>query len=165
MTLNIEYEDIKSKLDIDYKNIIKNTINEVIEYEGCPYETEINVILTDNENIQEINNEFRNINKPTDVLSFPMIEYNKPSDFSKLEKENDCFNPETGELVVGDIVISVDKVYEQAENYGHTIVRELAFLVAHSMLHLFGYDHIDEQERIVMENKQREILNNIGITR
>lgn len=165
MTLNIEYEDIKSKLDIDYKNIIKNTINEVIEYEGCPYETEINVILTDNENIQEINNEFRNINKPTDVLSFPMIEYKKPSDFSELEKENDCFNPETGELVVGDIVISVDKVYEQAENYGHTIVRELAFLVAHSMLHLFGYDHIDEQERIVMENKQREILNNIGITR
>lgn len=165
MTLNIEYENIENKLDIDYKEIIKNTINEVIEYEGCPYETEINVILTDNENIQEINNEFRNINKPTDVLSFPMIEYKKPSDFSELEKENDCFNPETGELVVGDIVISVDKVYEQAENYGHTIVRELAFLVAHSMLHLFGYDHIDEQERIVMENKQREILNNIGITR
>lgn len=165
MTLNIEYENIENKLDIDYKEIIKNTINEVIEYEGCPYETEINVILTDNENIQEINNEFRNINKPTDVLSFPMIEYNKPSDFSKLEKENDCFNPETGELVLGDIVISIDKVYEQAKNYGHTIVRELAFLVAHSMLHLFGYDHIDEQERIVMENKQREILNNIGITR
>ena len=71
---------------------------------------------------------------------------------------DDCFHPETGELLLGDIVISVDKVMEQAEKYGHSQTRELAFLVAHSMLHLFGYDHMEDEERLVMEEKQEEIL-------
>lgn len=95
-----------------------------------------------------------------------MVDYAAPADFSVVE---DCveeyFNPETGELLLGDIVISVDKVIEQAESYGHSQKRELAFLTAHSMLHLFGYDHIKEAERLVMEKKQREILSNLRIGR
>ncbi|MCA5011232.1 rRNA maturation RNase YbeY, partial [Clostridioides difficile] len=82
----------------------------------CPYEAEVNVLITDNEDIRQINNEYRNIDNPTDVLSFPMIEYERPSDFEYLEDAaDDCFHPETGELLLGDIVISIDKVEDQAE--------------------------------------------------
>ena len=126
--------------------------------------------LTDNESIHKINNEFRQVDSATDVLSFPMIDYETPSDFDSLEEEfdtntEDYFNPDTGELMLGDIVVSVEKVLEQAEKYGHSEVRELAFLVAHSMMHLFGYDHMTEDESRVMEAKQREVLDNLGITR
>ena len=103
---------------------------------------------------------------PTDVLSFPMIEYAYPSDFTVLEGDSmDNFDPDSGELILGDIVISVDKVMEQAEKYNHEVKREYAFLIAHSMLHLFGYDHMDEVERENMEIRQDEILNRLGITR
>ena len=77
----------------------------------------------------------------------------------------DCFNPETGELLLGDIILSVDKILEQAEKYGHSVTRELAFLVAHSMLHLFGYDHMEEDERLVMEERQRMLMDTLGISR
>ncbi len=165
MTINIEYES-ESTLDIPYKDIITSAIEESMDYEGCPYEAEVNVLITDNEDIRQINKEFRNIDSPTDVLSFPMVDYESPSDFDHLEDmTNDYFNPETGELLLGDIVISVDKVKEQAEKYGHSETREMAFLVAHSMLHLFGYDHMEEDERLVMEQKQDEILSRRGYVR
>ena len=165
MTINIEYEAEK-KLKIPYEEIITNVIEESMDYENCPYEAEINVLITDNEDIRQINQEYRNIDSPTDVLSFPMIEYESPSDFDHLEEEAyDSFNPETGELLLGDIVVSVDKVFEQAEKYGHSIERELAFLIAHSMLHLFGYDHMQDEERLVMEQKQEEILSRRGYVR
>ncbi len=95
-----------------------------------------------------------------------MIDYRVPGDFSHLEENpQDYFNLETGELMLGDIVISKDKVLEQADAYGHSPKREYAFLIAHSMLHLFGYDHMEEDERIEMEQKQREILEKINILR
>ena len=95
-----------------------------------------------------------------------MIEYAYPSDFTVLEGDSmDNFDPDSGELILGDIVISVDKVMEQAEKYNHEVKREYAFLIAHSMLHLFGYDHMDEVERENMEIRQDEILNRLGITR
>lgn len=165
MTINIEYEAEK-KLDIQYEDIIKRVVEDSLDYEDCPYEAEVNVLITDNEDIRQINNEYRNIDNPTDVLSFPMIEYERPSDFEYLEDAaDDCFHPETGELLLGDIVISIDKVEEQAEKYGHSQTRELAFLVAHSMLHLCGYDHMEEEEREIMERKQEEILRRGGYTR
>ena len=130
------------------------------------YEAEVSVILTDNETIQEINREQRGIDSPTDVLSFPLVDYERPSDFDHVEDAvEDYFNPETGELMLGDIVISVDKVEEQAQKYGHSQKRELAFLVAHSMLHLCGYDHMEDEERLEMEQRQREILETRGYTR
>ena len=119
-----------------------------------------------NEEIHEANKEFRGIDRPTDVLSFPMVDYDFPSDFSYVEENQESYiNPETDELLLGDIMISVDKVYEQADEYGHSRKREFAFLIAHSMLHLLGYDHIDEAERKVMEVKQEAILDALGITR
>lgn len=166
MTINIEYEsDIK--LDLDYEDIINKVVLKSMEYEECPYEIELNIILTNNEEIQVINNRFRNIDSPTDVISFPMVEYDAPSEFLYLEEpsSDDFFNPETGELVLGDIVLSVEQVIEQAKEYGHSKTRELAFLIAHSMLHLFGYDHMDKDQRKVMETKQKNILNELEIRR
>ena len=125
----------------------------------------MNVTIVDNDEIHEINNSQRNIDRPTDVLSFPMLEYDKPGDFDKFGNDLYAFDPDTGELTLGDIVISYDKVIEQAAEYNHSRKRELAFLVAHSMLHLFGFDHMVDDERIEMEEKQNIILNNLGITR
>ncbi|MDD3239938.1 MAG: rRNA maturation RNase YbeY [Lachnospira sp.] len=169
MTISIEYETDK-QLKLDYENIITEVVNAAMDYEKCPYEAEINVILTDNEAIHAINLEHRQVDRATDVLSFPMIDYESPADFDSLEDDmnvntEDYFNPDSGELMLGDIVISVEKVIEQAEKYGHSEKRELAFLVAHSMMHLFGYDHMEEEEAKVMEQKQNEVLEQLGICR
>ena len=158
-------KETEESFDFDYTEIIEKVIYECIDFESCPYESEISVTLTDNENIHRINKEFREIDRPTDVLSFPMVEYDKPGKFDFLEESDSAFNPETGELILGDIVISIPKVKEQAEEYGHSQIRELAFLTAHSMLHLFGYDHILDEDRVIMEEKQRRIMDNLGINR
>ena len=118
-----------------------------------------------NDEIQEMNRNFRSIDRSTDVLSFPMIDYEEAGNFDFLEDVMDAFHPDSGELMLGDIVISKEKVIAQAEEYGHSIEREYAFLIAHSMLHLFGYDHMEEDERIIMEQKQKEILKNLQILR
>lgn len=165
MTLNIEYET-EIKLDLNYENIITRVVEKSLDFEKCPYEVELNVILTDNNEIKEINRDYRNIDAATDVLSFPLIQYEKPSDLTGLEEEaDDYFNPETGELLLGDIIISVEKVIEQAKEYGHSNERELAFLTAHSMMHLFGYDHMEEDERTIMESKQKQVLDELQIYR
>lgn len=166
MTLNIEKE-VDVGFSFDYEKVINDVVEGALDYESCPYETEINVILTSNEEIALINRDYRNLFSPTDVLSFPLIEYDIPGNFDSLEDYGveDYFNPETGELMLGDIIISVDKVVEQAQKFGHSQERELGFLIAHSMLHLFGYDHMEEQEAKVMEDKQREILDILGLKR
>ena len=164
MTLFFE-EEGELKLSLECEKLAEKVINAALDYVGCPYEAEVNLLLTMNEEIHQMNLEFREIDRPTDVLSFPMVEYNAPADFECLEEAFECFNPETGELMLGDIVISKEKVIEQAEEFGHSIEREYAFLIAHSMLHLTGYDHIEDEERVIMEEKQREILEDLQIFR
>lgn len=164
MSLYME-EEGAVKLPFDTESTAKLVIEAALEYEGCPYEAEINLLLTTDEDIREMNRMFRQIDKATDVLSFPMLEFETAGDFSALEESLDSFNPESGELMLGDIVISKDKVLAQANAYRHSSRREYAFLIAHSMLHLFGYDHIEDSERLHMEEKQREILENIQILR
>ncbi len=167
MSCVIEFEtDIQLQID-NVEELILKVIDAALDYEKCPYEAEISVTVTDNNSIQAINNEFRDIDKPTDVLSFPMIEYDEVGNFDFLEADEYIylFNPESGELMLGDIVLSAEKIIEQAYNYMHTQERELAFLVAHSMLHLFGYDHMTENEAKIMEKKQEEILDILGIKR
>ncbi|HIT05069.1 MAG TPA: rRNA maturation RNase YbeY [Candidatus Scybalocola faecipullorum] len=166
MTLNIEKE-VDTELGFDYEKVIRDVVEAALEFEECPYEIELNVILTSNEEIAMINRDYRDLFVPTDVLSFPMIDYIAPGDFSQLDtyNEEDYFNPETGELMLGDIIISVDKVIEQADKYGHSKERELGFLTAHSMLHLFGYDHMEPEETEVMEIKQRDILQLVHLNR
>jgi probable rRNA maturation factor len=137
-----------------------------LEHENFPYEAEINLTLTDNEGIRVINKEYREIDAPTDVLSFPMLTFEEAGVFPDFESDyDDNFNPDTGEIMLGDIIISVDRVKEQALEYGHSEKREFAFLIVHSMLHLLGYDHIDPKDAEVMERKQREILEAMNILR
>ena len=167
MTILMEKE-VEDSIDFDYEEDIKKVIGQVLKMEQCPYECEVNISFTDNDGIRDINREFRELDVPTDVLSFPMVEYPAPSDFSILEQKNamtEFFNPESGELLAGDIVISLERAKEQALEYGHSLRREICFLVAHSMLHLFGYDHMEEEERLLMEKKQAEVLQLLGITR
>lgn len=150
----------------EYEKLAEEVVAFCLEHENFPYEAEVNLTLIDNAGIHEINLEYRQIDRPTDVLSFPMLSYEKAGDFSFLDEESDDdFNPDTGEVMLGDIIISVDKVLEQAESYGHSPRREFAFLIVHSMLHLFGYDHITEEDAAVMEPKQQQILNAMNISR
>ena len=165
MTFQIAYK-AKDTLDFDYEALLKRVVEGCMDFEDCPYEAEVSILLTNNEEIQEINREYRKIDAPTDVLSFPATEFDLPGDFSKLEEEHaDSFHPETGELLLGDIVISVERAIEQAAEYGHSIEREIAFLTAHSMFHLFGYDHMEEEERMRMEEKQKQVLDKLQIYR
>ncbi len=159
----VEFKDV---LDFDVPSEIEKTVNACSDYLKCEYEVQVNVLITDNESIHEMNMENRGIDRPTDVLSFPMIEWSEPGvcDFNEEDEIIYC-DPDSGELMLGDIVISLDKVLEQSSEYGHSRKRELLFLVAHSMLHLFGFDHEDETEREEMEKMQREILDSIGVSR
>ncbi len=165
MTFYVESETDKT-LPFEAEEVAGKVIVEALDLENCPYEVSVNVLLTDDQGIHAMNKQYRGIDRPTDVLSFPNVDYENPSDFTGIEDTaEDYFDPESGELCLGDIVISVDKVYAQAEEYGHTPRREYAFLIAHSMLHLLGYDHMESDEAAVMEQKQEEILNRLGITR
>ena len=164
MTGNIDYETEK-ELGIDYAALANQVADKVLAMEQCPYDAQINLVLTDNEEIKRVNTEFRNIQAPTDVLSFPMIPFETPGDYDIVEEDESYFDLDTDELLLGDIMISVDKVFAQAEEYGHSVKREFSFLVAHSMLHLLGYDHMTPEEASVMETKQAKALEELGITR
>ncbi|CDI50203.1 rRNA maturation RNase YbeY [Clostridium tetani] len=156
---------IKTQEDLD------KLINEIIDYalkkEGVDIGYEISVIYVDNEIIKEINNDTRGINKETDVLSFPMLEYPKGRVFSESYREY-SFGVEylnEGNLVLGDIVLSLEKALEQSKEYNHSFLREVCYLVVHSVLHLLGYDHIEEEEKVIMRKKEEEILESFNISR
>ena len=164
----ISYVENEKNVDFEFdiKHMVEALMEEVLDMEECPYEAQVNLLITDNEGIREFNREHRGMDKPTDVLSFPMIEFDEPGNFSVLDEEQiDYFDPETGELLLGDIIISAEKVKNQAEEFGHSQKREFAFLVTHSLLHLCGYDHMEPNESAIMEKKQDEVLNKVGITR
>ena len=142
-----------TKEEVNYK-LIENVISEALKYEGVSDNTEISVTIVDNEEIRKINNKFRNIDRATDVLSFPLIDFDNedlPNDGSK--------------IYLGDIIISIERAKEQANEYGHSLDREVGFLTAHSMLHFLGYDHMVPEEEKVMFAKQEEILSNLGLKR
>lgn len=164
MTVYFE-EEGEISLPLMCKDLACKVVEEALDFLECPYEVEVNLLLTENEQIHQMNQEFRGIDRPTDVLSFPMVDYEEAGDFTFLDTADEYFHPETGELILGDIVISKNKVIEQAEAYGHSLEREYAFLIAHSMLHLAGYDHMEEEERVVMEKMQATILERLGIRR
>jgi probable rRNA maturation factor len=170
MTLYLENEYLDKPLDeflgFDPEETALLVAQTALEMVKCPFDAEVNVFIVDDERIQELNLDQRGIDAPTDVLSFPMVEYSEPEAFSEVEEQKaDSFDPESGRLMLGDIVISVDHVVAQADEYGHSKRREFAFLVAHSMLHLVGYDHMEPAEEERMFKKQEEILSAAGIPR
>ena len=165
MSYYIDYE-VENTLGIDVEDVLKRVVSKVLELEACPYEVEVNFVLTDDASIRELNKTYRGLDKSTDVLSFPAIAFDSPSDFSGVEDAYDeNFNPESGELMLGDIVVSIEHVTMQSKEYGHSVLREFAFLIAHSTLHLCGYDHMTPEEAQQMEQKQEAALNALAITR
>ncbi len=166
MTFYVENETEKD-FPFDIEELAQMVGKQVLANENCPFDNlSVNVLVTDNEGIREYNNQFRNIDKETDVLSFPNFEFDTPGEYYIPEgEEADYLDPETNELVLGDIILNVERIYSQAEEYGHSVKREFAFLVAHSMLHLSGYDHMTEDEAKVMEERQEKALADLGITR
>ena len=152
-------------LNLDYMELSEEVAEAVLDAEECPYEAQVELLLTMNDEIHQMNKEFREIDRPTDVLSFPMIDFPEPADYAFLVEDESCFDPETGELMLGNIVISKEKVISQAEEYGHSVKREFSFLIAHSMLHLLGYDHMEEEEKKQMRAKEENVLNQLNITR
>ncbi len=164
MTIYIENEsDIK--LNIPYRKIIEDSINLSLDFEKVPYECEISVTIVDDERIHEINKEFREIDRSTDVLSFPLNEFEKAADWQNFDEDKASFNYDTGELMLGDIILSAEHIIKQANEYGHTRKRELAFLVIHSILHLLGYDHMTKEDEEKMFSRQRQILDLGGYKR
>lgn len=164
MTIRMEAE---TKVDVpfDYETVANTVILYALDQQSFPFEAEINLILTDDCGIREVNREFRSIDRATDVLSFPMIAYDTAGNFSQIEADGDNFNPDTGEALLGDMVLNMQRVKQQARAYGHSELREYAFLIVHSMLHLLGYDHIEEPDAALMEEQQRRILDGLHILR
>lgn len=158
--------ETEQSFDFDIQKTVEDVVKTVVEKEGCPYDVEINLLITDAEGIREYNREYRDIDRETDVLSFPNISFSSPSDFSIIEgEESDYVDPENGLLVLGDIIINASRVKSQALEYGHSERREFAFLTAHSMFHLCGYDHMTEVEAKDMEQRQEAVLQKLQITR
>ena len=164
MTLALSFET-ENPFDFDAESLIRQVAEAVLDSENCPYACSLNLLLTDDVSMREINRSERGLDASTDVLSFPFIFFPAPADYSALENDPMNFDPDSGELLLGDMVISLDKLFAQARAYGHSPRRELAFLVAHSMFHLLGYDHEEDAERRIMEEKQEAVLQRLGITR
>ncbi len=154
----------EEKFDFDPDQIAKKVCEEVLRQEDFPGDAEISLLVTDAEEVHRLNLEFRGIDRTTDVLSFPGLNFDDPALFED-SIDSSSFNPDNGCVMLGDIVINAQKVKEQAAEYGHTELREFAFLVAHSMLHLCGYDHMTLEEADVMEKRQELALTSLGITR
>ncbi len=151
--VNIYDKQKVQKLPTGIRLLIRQACKATLLYENFSDAAEVDVTLVDDEQIKVMNKQFRNIDSATDVLSFPLG-----------ESGNYDINPETGAAALGDIVISVEHAYAQAELYGHSLRREFAFLTIHSMLHLLGYDHVNGGlEEMQMRDKQDEILKELGL--
>ncbi|MCM1112852.1 MAG: rRNA maturation RNase YbeY [Muribaculum sp.] len=167
MTFCVEFDEgIEADFDFEAEALAEQVAKAVLESEGCPCDVCVNVLVTDNAGIREFNRQYRDIDRETDVLSFPNLDFERPGNFDiPKEREADYYDPDTGELVLGDIILSADRIKEQAACYGHGRKREFAFLVAHSMLHLCGYDHMEESGAADMEARQEAVLARLGIPR
>lgn len=145
----------------DVQQLLERVINAALEAEGVELPCEINVLLTDNEGIHQVNLDMRGVDRPTDVLSFPMFDL-QPGDKPAEEDED----PDTGLVPLGDMCISLERAQAQAEEYGHSVQRELSYLAVHSVLHLLGYDHMDEGPmKKQMRQREEDILGTLGIVR
>ncbi|WP_203361713.1 rRNA maturation RNase YbeY [Bacillus sp. REN10] len=157
MDLVIDIIDETEEQGEEISQLITDVLNFTAQKEGVNAGSEVSITLTDNEKIQEINRDYRGKDQPTDVISFALEEMG--------EEEVAITGAEDLPRVLGDIIISIPRAKEQAEEYGHSVERELAFLVVHGLLHLLGYDHMTEEEEKVMFTKQREILDEYGLKR
>ena len=151
----------------ELEDTLINIIDYALKEEKVNVDYEVSIILIDNEQIRDINREFRSIDRETDVLSFPMLEYPVQKVYKDVY-ENYSFefsDLNEGRLVLGDIALSLEKALEQSKDYGHSFLRETAYLTIHSVLHLLGYDHIEQNEKALMRKREEEILEKFNIIR
>ncbi len=150
----------------DIDEIIGRVIDCVLKTLDIDVKVSVNILITDNAGIRTFNRDYRDIDSETDVLSFPAVDYEAPGDLSiALSDKCSYFDPDTDELMLGDVIINGDRVYSQADEFGHSYLREFAFLLTHSMLHLFGFDHIEKEDEEEMFPLQERIMETLGITR
>ena len=165
----IYVDNRQEKINVDERltEQLKNTIEFALKEEGVHIDTEVSLLFVDNEEIREINNETRNIDRETDVLSFPMLDYPENKVFKEVYNnfEFDETYMDGNELVLGDVVLSLEKALEQSKEYNHSFERESSYLVVHSILHLLGYDHMEEDEKKIMRSREEDILNKLDIKR
>ncbi|MFR9239893.1 MAG: rRNA maturation RNase YbeY [Clostridium baratii] len=157
----------KIKIDKEFQNKLEEVINFALKEEEVTVKAEISMLFVDNEEIREINNDTRGIDRATDVLSFPMLDYEDKKVFKEMYKDKE-FNEtfmDGEELVLGDIVLSLERTLEQSEEYNHSFTREACYLVVHSVLHLLGYDHMEDEDKKIMRKREEEILGKLDITR
>lgn len=145
---------------------VNSVIERCLDEEEVPYEVEVSLTMVDLETIHEINKEHRDVDRPTDVLSFPQIDAERIGyiNWDAIDYSS-CVNYDTEEVMLGDIILCDEKAQEQAEIYGHSLEREICFLVAHSMFHLLGYDHMTPEDEKNMVNKQESVLQYLSILR
>jgi probable rRNA maturation factor len=154
MAVLVENRQCKIELDMDIISLFEKVVDTALAEESFPYDYEVSIILVDNEVIRALNSEYRGIDSPTDVLSFAMLEDEEYMDMN-----------EDGQVMLGDIVISIERANEQAEEYGHPLKREIAFLTLHGVLHLLGYDHVSDDDRLRMRAREEGILGRLGLAR
>ncbi|MDU5080562.1 rRNA maturation RNase YbeY [uncultured Tissierella sp.] len=147
MEIFIDNRQDKVEINEEISEIIQKVVNEVLSFENKSLDCEVSVSFVDNQEIKELNREYRGVDKDTDVLSFPM--------------EDEFFIE--GPILLGDIIISMEKALEQSEDFGHSFYREIAYLTAHSMFHLLGYDHMEDEEKSIMREKEKEIMKRLKI--
>lgn len=165
----IYVDNRQTKINVDKELIDQLTyvIEFALKEEEVNVKCEVSLLFVDNDEIKEINNETRNIDKETDVLSFPMLEYSTNRVFKEQYKDYkfSASDLDGDELVLGDIVLSLEKALEQSKEYNHSFEREASYLVVHSVLHLLGYDHMKDDEKIIMRKREEEILGKLNILR
>ena len=154
--MSVYFDDRQTEIEItdEILESLEKGINVILEKEAIEIPVEVSISFVENDEIQKLNKEYRKKDQPTDVLSFPLVER------GQLERGQAPF-----EIPLGDIVVSTAKVMEQAREYGHSYLRELAYLTVHGMFHLLGYDHINQEEKTIMREKEESVLNSINITR
>jgi probable rRNA maturation factor len=159
--LYIENNQKLEKVTDELQQLIEAVCEAVLEEEKCDFTAQVSVTLTDNQQIWQLNREYRGKDMPTDVLSFPMLEFDEDGD---IIDDGAVYSGDV--IVLGDIVISLERARSQAQEFGHRFEREVAFLTAHSMLHLLGYDHVDDPEgELLMNEKQERVLSGLGLAR
>lgn len=156
----LENNQDKLAIEDDVRETIERVILKTLEVENCKFDAQVSVTIVDLAEIRRINRDMRNIDSETDVLSFPMLEFDE-----NRKMIEDDYDLDDGKLLLGDIVICAERAKSQAEEYGHSFLREMAFLTVHSMLHLLGYDHMEKEEEKEMFSRQEDILNILGIKR
>lgn len=165
----IFFENMQDKINWsnEEEKFLESIINFALHEEGVTCDAEVSVLLVDNDEIRSINSQHRNIDKVTDVLSFPMLDYYDGKVFKEQYsgRNFDSSMMDGDELVLGDIVISLEKAEEQSKDYGHSFKRELSYLTIHSVLHLLGYDHMVEADKAKMRDREEKILLHFNISR